>query len=178
MVVSARLGIDFGTSHTVAVLQLDDRPPRPLLFDGSPQLSSGVFAGPADELRTGRDALHHARAAPERFTPNPKRHIDDETVLLGDAEPAVTEVIAAVLRRVHDEAVRVAGRPMTDVVLTHPAAWGPRRREVLVTAAGLAGLAGQSGAVGPILVPEPVAAARYFVDVGGARLPPGGCVVV
>ena len=178
MVVSARLGIDFGTSHTVAVLQLDDRPPRPLLFDGSPQLLSGVFAGPGGELRTGRDALHHARAAPERFTPNPKRHIDDETVLLGDAVPAVTEVIAAVLRRVHDEAVRVAGRAITDVVLTHPAAWGPRRREVLATAAGLAGLAVQPGAVGPALVPEPVAAARYFVDVGGARLPRGGSVVV
>jgi Hsp70 protein len=188
VVGSARLGIDFGTSHTVAVLQLDDRPPRPLLFDGSPQLSSGVFAGPAGELRTGRDAMHHARAAPERYTPNPKRHIDDETVLLGDAEPAVTEVIAAVLRRVHDEAVRVAGRALTDVVLTHPAAWGPRRREVLATAAGMAGLAGTArsrtgsaelaGGAGLALVPEPVAAARYFVDVGGATLPPGGCVVV
>jgi actin-like ATPase involved in cell morphogenesis len=167
-----RLGVDFGTSNTVAVLQAPGRPARPLLFDGSPQLPSAVFADPAGGLLTGRDAVHHARTHPERFAPHPKRDIDDGTLLLGDAEPRVAEVIGAVLKRVRDEAIRVAGAIPADVVLTHPAAWGPRRREVLAEAAR------QAGMPRPALVAEPVAAAAYFVAVLGARVATGGCVVV
>jgi hypothetical protein len=163
-----RLGIDFGTSNTVAVLDLPGKPGRPLLFDGSPQLPSAVFADPGGSLITGRDALHHARRWPERLAPHPKRHIDEQTVLLGDAEPTVPRLIGAVLRRVHDEAARVAGGAATDLVLTHPASWGARRRGVLTEAAREAGLPP------PTLVTEPVAAATCYP--GGAR--GGTCVVV
>ena len=40
-----RLGVDFGTSSTVAVLSWPDGRAKPLLFDGSPLLPSAVFAG-------------------------------------------------------------------------------------------------------------------------------------
>jgi Hsp70 protein len=165
-----RLAIDVGTSNTVAVLDRAGQPPRPLLFDGSPQLPSAVFADPGGALLTGRDAIHHARARPERFAPHPKRHIDEPSVLLGDAEPAVPELIGAVLRRVHDEAVRVGGGPVADLVLTHPASWGARRRGVLTAAAAHAGLPA------PVLVPEPIAAALFFAADGG--LAAGDCLVV
>jgi hypothetical protein len=156
MVVRTRLGIDFGTSNTVAVLRLDDGTLRPLLFDGSPSLPSAVCRQPDGALLVGRDAIHTAQRHPDAFEPNPKRLVDEPTVLLGTAELPVTDLIAAVLRRVHDEAVRVGGGEPSTVVLTHPVAWAAPRREVLLAAAARAGL-------GPLeLVAEPVAAASHF----------------
>jgi molecular chaperone DnaK (HSP70) len=87
-------------------------------------------------------------------------------VLLAEREISVVKLISAVLRRVADEADRVVGHA-TRVVLTCPASWGPRRRAILVDAAQRTGLDS------PTLVEEPVAAARYFVDVHGSRLSVG-----
>ncbi|GAA0713667.1 Hsp70 family protein [Dactylosporangium roseum] len=167
-----RLGVDFGTSTTVAVLAWPDGRTRPLTFDGSPLLPSAVYAEPDGPLLTGRDARHWARRHPERFEPHPKRRVDDGTVLLGEREVGVVELFGAVLSRVAAEAVRVAGGPPVGVTVTCPVSWGPRRRELLVRAAVAAGLPR------PALVDEPVAAAAYFVTVLGATLPAGSHLVV
>jgi hypothetical protein len=167
-----RLGVDVGTANTVAVLQWPDGQIRPLLFDGSPSLPSSVYYEPGGGLLVGRDAAHAARAAPERFEPNPKRRIDEPTVLLGDAELAIEDLIGAVLRRVAFEARRVAGGPVTATTLTCPAAWARTRRRILVSAAERAGLHQA------VLVPEPVAAASSFLQVVGGALPAGAAVVV
>jgi hypothetical protein len=83
----ATLGIDFGTSHTVAVLA---RPGvETLLFDASPLLASGVFAEADGRLLVGRDAQRSARLTPQAFEPDPKRRIDDSTLLLGASEVPV-----------------------------------------------------------------------------------------
>src|SRR5690349_21729148 len=173
-----RLGVDFGTSNTVAVVRWPDGRSRPLLFDGSPLLPSAVYAEPNSAagapgvLVVGRDAVHSARLDPARFEPNPKRRIDDGTVLLGDRELPVGEMMAAVLRRVRDEWRRTVGGVDPDVTLTFPASWGATRRLVLADAAATAGL-GQVR-----LVPEPVAAAAYFTQVLGREVPIGAVVVV
>ncbi|MET7424762.1 hypothetical protein [Dactylosporangium sp. NPDC005555] len=156
----AGLGIDFGTSTTVAMLAGDDGVPRPLLFDASPLLSSAVFAVPGGDLLTGADAERAAVAYPAAYEPNPKRRVDEHTVLLGEREVTVVDLVAAVLRRVAAEAERSTGTPPPTVVLTHPATWGPPRLAVLAESAERAGL----GAVR--FVPEPVAAAAYLT--GGA----------
>jgi molecular chaperone DnaK (HSP70) len=109
-----RLGIEFGTSHTTAILRWPDGHARPLLFDGSPLLPSAVYAEADGTLLVGRDAVHAARLDPARFEPTPKRRIDRETVTLGDQEVAVTAIVAAVLSRVKDEAVRVSGARVDD----------------------------------------------------------------
>ncbi|MDG6107165.1 Hsp70 family protein [Dactylosporangium aurantiacum] len=166
-----RLGVDFGTSTTIAMLRRPDGRVQPLLFDGSPLLSSAVLLGPDGRLHTGRDAAHLARSAPERLEPNPKRRVDDTSVLLGDTEVGVRDLVASVLRRVATEAARVAG-PVGGVTLTHPANWGTGRRAVLVEAARQAGFADVD------LVAEPVAAATYLAATRGAELPAGACVVV
>jgi hypothetical protein len=170
------LGVDFGTSNTVAVMAWPGGLVKPLLFDGSPLLPSAVCAAfqpqqAAAELLVGREAVHAARAHPECFEPNPKRCVDDGTVLLGGAEVPIVEVIAAVLRRVVAEAEQVAGTT-GPVTLTCPAGWGTRRRQVLLDAAAAAGMAE------PTLVAEPVAAASYFVKVVGSPVPEGRCAVV
>ncbi|MEV0840258.1 Hsp70 family protein [Actinocatenispora sera] len=160
------LSIDFGSSNTVALLRDAGGRSRTLLFDGSPLLPSAVFAAADGSLLVGRDAAHLSRDDPARFEPHPKRRIDDGTVLLGDREVPVVELVAAVLRRVADEARRVAG-VLPPTVLTHPVAWGPARRGVLTEAARRAGLP-VSG-----LVAEPIAAACYFTTVLGSRLVAG-----
>ncbi|MDP9796746.1 actin-like ATPase involved in cell morphogenesis [Catenuloplanes nepalensis] len=167
----ARLGIDFGTSHTVAVIAFDGRPPVPLLFDGSPLLPSAVWADPAGRLVVGRDALHAAQSDPAAFEPFPKRHIDEATLLLGAAQPAIEDVVAAILAHVATEARQVAGGPVTHAALTHPAAWAAPRRARLEAAARR---------VFPdvTLVSEPIAAASYVMRRAGAKVPLGGTVLV
>lgn len=166
------LGIDFGTSHSVAVVKWPDGRTRPLLFDGSPLLPSCVFVDASGGLLVGMDARHSARQAPENFEPYPKRRIDDGVVLLGDRELPVPALVAAVLRRIAAEATRTLGEPPGAVTLTCPATWGGTRRALLVEAAADAGL-GQVQ-----LIAEPVAAARYFTTVLGHELPVGTGVVV
>ena len=162
----AALGVDFGTSNTVAVVARPGRPTAPLLFDGSPLLPSAVYAVD-DGLLAGRVALRSAAIDPARCEPHPKRCVDDGTVLLGEREFAVADLFAAVLARVGAEARRVLGGEPARVALTHPAAWGPQRVGILRTAAATAGLPA------PELLPEPVAGAAYFLDHHAARLPEG-----
>src|SRR5918911_629076 len=135
-----RLGVDFGTSNTVAVVRWPDGRSRALLFDGSPLLPSAVYAEPSGTIIVGRDAVHSARLEPARFEPNPKRRIDEGAVLLGDREVPVVQLIAAVPGRVRDEFHRTVGGSARDVTIPCPAAWGATRRLVLADAAAAAGL--------------------------------------
>ncbi|GAA4217674.1 Hsp70 family protein [Actinocatenispora rupis] len=167
-----RLGVDYGTSTTVAMLRWPDGRTRPLLFDSSPLLPSAVYLTPEGALLCGRDAQHSTRLDPTRYEPNPKRHIGDGSLLLGGHDLPLVQAVAATLRRVRDEAVRTAGPAPLDVTITYPAAWAALRRGVLVEAAALAGLPA------PTLVPEPVAAAAYFATMLGHRVAPGDVVVV
>ncbi|WP_239159945.1 Hsp70 family protein [Virgisporangium ochraceum] len=160
---TVRLGVDFGTSNTVAVLELPNREPRPLLFDGSPLLPSAVAADAGGHLVVGRDALHTATIDPGSFEPHPKRCIDDESVLLGDRAVPVVDLIAAVLQRVVGEAERAAGGPPTEIVLTCPAGWATGRRDLL-----------RRALPGAQLLEEPVAAANHLA----ADLPVGHTAVV
>ncbi|WP_051797167.1 Hsp70 family protein [Catenuloplanes japonicus] len=168
----ARLGIDFGTSHTVAFISIEGRAPVPLLFDGSPLLPSAAWADPTGRIVVGRDAWHAAQSDPSAFEPSPKRRIDEDTLLLGTAQPPVEDVIAAVFARVAAEARQVAGGTVTSAAVTYPAAWAAPRRTRLETAARR---------VFPdvTLVSEPIAAASYVVvRRAGTTIPPGGAVLV
>lgn len=168
----AGLGIDLGTSHTVAVVRRRDGRVQSLLFDSSPLLPSAVFVSQGGVALVGSDALHSAKMAPARLEPHPKRRIDDGTVLLGDREWTIPELFAAVLSRVRRECVQVMGEIPSEVVITHPAVWGPTRRSLLRKACAAAGFED----VG--LVPEPVAASHYFVDQLGHEVPVGASIVV
>jgi molecular chaperone DnaK len=166
------LGIDFGTSNTVAMVRVGDGRIRPLLFDGSPLLPSAVYLNTDGRMLVGRDAERNARLDPSRFEPNPKRRIDDGQLLLGDTELAVPGVFGHVFGHIAEEVRRqLAGSP-TDVRLTHPAQWGERRRSLLVEAARRANLPT------PRLIPEPVGAASYFTAMLGTSVPTGRSLAV
>ncbi|RKR88924.1 putative pyrroloquinoline-quinone binding quinoprotein [Micromonospora pisi] len=179
------LGVDLGTSNTVAVLRWPDGRTRPLLFDGQPVMPSGVFLDQAGLLHVGRDAQRLAQADPGRYDPNPKRRIDEPGVLLGDAEMATVDLLGGLLRAVAQAAVEAVGF-LPPAVLTYPASWGARRRGALATAVQRAGWppvvaegsAPVPGGGGTRLVAEPVAAARYFVDVLRRPVPVGAALAV
>lgn len=168
------LSVDLGTSNTVAVLSAHGRPPRVVEVDGSATMSSAVFANEDGTLLVGKDAERRARLDPARFEPNPKRRVDEGTLLLGESVVPVTEALGAVFRRVAEETARQLGGANPDEVrLTHPAQWGPIRRNVLLSAARLAGLGANY-----VLVPEPVAAAAHFASFPGQSLAPGQALAV
>ncbi|MDQ3403093.1 MAG: Hsp70 family protein [Actinomycetota bacterium] len=168
------LSVDLGTSNTVAVLSAHDRPPRVINVDGAAMMPSAVYAMEDGQLIAGREAERRARLDPSRFEPNPKRRIDDGSLLLGDAVVPVTEALAAVLRKVSEESVRqLGGQQPQEVRLTHPAQWGPVRRNTLLTAARQANLSKNV-----MLVPEPVAAAAHYASFDDKPIPAGQALAV
>ncbi|GAA4243034.1 hypothetical protein GCM10022255_000370 [Dactylosporangium darangshiense] len=118
----------------------------------------------------GNDAERLARADPAAFEPNPKRRVDDGTVLLGSHTVAVPDALAAVLLAVVEQVNRAG--PPGPAVLTVPSTWAASRRAVLAEAAVRAGL----GAV--TLISEPIAAAVYYTSVLRHELPPDGALLV
>jgi molecular chaperone DnaK len=170
------LGIDFGTSNTVAMVRTADARMRPLLFDGSPLLPSAVYVNTDGKVLVGRDAERNARVDPARFEPNPKRRIDDGEVFVAGQVLPVPQIFGYVLSQVNTEARRQLGGAPQEVRLTHPARWGERRRSLLVEAARRAGLVGAS--VTPQLIPEPVGAASYFTAVLGSTVPVGRSLAI
>ncbi|MFE9954019.1 Hsp70 family protein [Micromonospora sp. NPDC005299] len=178
------LGVDLGTSNTVAVLRWPDGRTRPLLVDGQPILPSGVYADTEGRLHVGRDALRLAHADPDRYEPNPKRRVDEPEVTLGDRRHSPAELLGAVLRAVGEAAVNALGF-LPPAVVTCPATWDVGRRQVLAEALALAGWpsAAEHTLSGPTppgtrLLREPVAAARYYTEVLRRPVPVGESVAV
>ncbi|WP_328343730.1 Hsp70 family protein [Micromonospora sp. NBC_00421] len=178
------LGVDLGTSNTVAVLRWPDGRTRPLLVDGQPILPSGVYADTDGRLHVGRDAQRLAQADPTRYEPNPKRRVDEPAVPLGDRSYAPAELLAATLWAVAEQAVATVGF-LPPAVVTYPTAWQAPRRQVLHDALALAGWpsAAEHTMSGPVpigtrLLREPVAAARYYTEVLRRPVPVGESVAV
>lgn len=162
-----RVAVDFGTSSTCIAMSVRGREAQVVTVDGSPLMSSAVYAAPDGTLFVGQEADRQAAIDPSRYEPHPKRRIDETELLLGASVVPVREVIRAVLARAVTEARRVAGGvPVDQLVLTHPADWGGVRTRVLRAAA--TGLATRI-----VLVPEPVAAAVFHAASFPAGTPHG-----
>ena len=153
--MTLRVAVDFGTSSTCVAMSVHGREPQVITVDGSPLMSSAVYAAADGTVFVGQEADRQAAVDPSRYEPHPKRRIDETELLLGATVLPVRQVIRAVLARAVGEARRVAGGvPVDQLVLTHPADWGGFRTRVLRDAA--AGLGARI-----VLVPEPVAAAVF-----------------
>jgi molecular chaperone DnaK len=166
-----QLGIDFGTSNTVAAIA---SPHGVSVVDiesnGQSRMPSSVFLTEDGDILVGTAAQHQAVFAPERFEPTPKRCLGEDEIFLGTEMVPVTTLIAGVLRRVFVEACRQRGETLPDAVrLTHPATWGQARLSLLDEAARRAGLP-------PVqFVAEPVAAAVW---IAGAATTNGDHIAV
>jgi molecular chaperone DnaK (HSP70) len=162
------LAIDFGTTTSVAALRAGEETAL-VEVDGATSMSSGVFLDPAVGLLAGAEATERAAQAPVFFEPAPRRRLQEDKVSLGGFDMPATEVAAAVLERLHEEACRAQGTPPDKVRLTYPAGWTNSPK---LGALGLAAVA--AGIQNVRFAPEAVAAAQHIVNTDdlavGARL--------
>lgn len=151
------LGIDFGTSNTVAMVREPDGTVRQLLFDGSNFLPSTVVQLPDGDFLTGTVALRQRRINEELLVDVrcPKNLIGHE--LVPDTDVPVTTVVAAVLRRVREEYEAIYGAP-DRVIITYPTHWTNPSCNALKVAAREAGFAEVE------TTPESTAAAAYYAQ--------------
>ncbi|GHH52929.1 Hsp70 family protein [Lentzea cavernae] len=151
------LSVDLGTANTVAVLSdhgvVD--------VDGGPTMPSSVYLEEDGSLLVGKEADRRSRQDPSRYEPNPKRHIDKPTIKLGEQNLPTNDALAAIYARVLEAVTALLkGEHLDEIRLTHPAEWGPTRRNKLLSSARLAGMTGE-------LVPVPEAVA--VASLGGGR---------
>ena len=169
-----RLAVDCGAVWTSAALGWSGGRGRLVSFDGLARLPSGVVAGSDGSLVVGVAGGQPGTAGDgsARFVAAPIRHLADGPVSLpagGTVEPV--ELVAAVLRRVMDEAGGAAGQRPAVVCLVVPAGWGPRRRTLVRQCAH------RSGVGEVVLVDMPVAVVRRL-EATGVPVPVGSWVAV
>lgn len=149
------LGIDFGTSYTVAAVSADGESRTiDAEANGRDRMPSSAFLTKEGEILVGTAAQHQATFAPDRYEPTPKRALGEGQIFLGDRMVDVCDLAGAVLAKAYTEACRQQGERTPDVLrLTYPADWGESRRAVLLESCERGRLPT------PELIPEPVAAA-------------------
>ena len=169
--MSWELGIDFGTSYTVAAASTSGvAAVVDMESSGRARIPSAVYLTEDDEILVGTAAQHQAVFDPSRYEPTPKRSLGEGDLFLGDRLIPVSDLVAAVLRRVYTEACRQQGERAPAVVrITHPADWSEARLGLFREAIQKAGLQDVA------LVPEPVAA---VARIALATTTPGQYVAV
>ncbi|GAA4581234.1 hypothetical protein GCM10023176_61860 [Micromonospora coerulea] len=121
-------------------------------------------------MLTGHQAWQAAAGQPQRFIPAPRQSPEQRLTVAGTDVDAM-DLVVATLRRVAEEAQRIAGCMVEDVRLVVPAGWGPRRRTWMRHAAHRAGLPQ------PRMIEAPVAAGGHLL-AAGVQLPVGSFIVV
>ena len=153
------LSIDFGTSNTVVASRVAEAAAEVIEIDGARHVPSVVMI--TDEFRVvvGRPAEVLADSAPSRLLRSLKSRLGDPApIIVGGRPLQATPLVAEVLAKVYEEAVRVHGSTPQSTRVTYPAAWTGQRQQQLLRAAELAGLERIT------LVPEAVAAAIDYAD--------------
>lgn len=152
------LGVDLGTTFVAAALCDGRRPEMVTLGGRSVVMPSAVYLGDDGRLLCGDAAVDRSVSDPDRAARGFfKRRLGEPTPLrMGGETRSVTQLLAALLSEVLGVVTETEGAPPRRVMLTHPANWGPFRREVF---AGVAELAG----VGEVLtMTEPEAVAVHY----------------
>jgi YVTN family beta-propeller protein len=155
--VSYSLGVDLGTTFVAAAVAQSSRVEMFTLGDRSVVAPAVVYLREDSSLVTGDAASRRAVSNPDRVGREFKRRLGDPTpVMLGGAPYAVTSLLASLLSDVVTRVAATQGGAPDSIVLTHPANWGPYRRELFEEVPQLAGLAL------PRMVTEPEAAAAHY----------------
>ncbi|MBU2667164.1 Hsp70 family protein [Actinoplanes bogorensis] len=172
MADEAVLVVDFGTSGSAGVLVAGDRT-QPLR-----EPSSGLFVWPSSVLADGEELLvgtlpdRKRLIRPGDYQNEIKRLLGRSDVTIGGRTLSPADLFGAVLRAFRDEAQRIHGRPIEQLLLTVPAAYHPGdpRRELMI------GVAQGLGFGTVELLYEPVAAAGSAP--AGEAFAPGDLVLV
>ncbi|MGO9780078.1 MAG: Hsp70 family protein [Streptosporangiaceae bacterium] len=169
--MSYGLGVDLGTTFTAAAVARDGRIEMATLGDHADAVPSVVLIRDDGTVLTGEAAERRATVEPDRVARAVKRRFGDPMpVILGGAPHPATALIAHQLRDVVDLVSEREGSRPSVVTLTHPANWGPYKRELFAQVPKMAGL----GEVH--MLTEPEAAAAHYAR--NDRLDPGALVAV
>ena len=164
--MSYGLGIDVGTTFTAAAVSRGGRVTSVELSSHGASVPSVLFFGADGSVQVGDAAVRRAVQEPERVAREFKRRVGDPApLIIGGSPYSADGLVARLLSWVVDAvSAREGGRP-SRVCLTHPASWGPYKRDLMRQAAQRAGIA-------PVtLLTEPEAAAADYaaterVEVG------------
>src|SRR5690349_18125620 len=129
--VGYSLGIDLGTTFTAAAIDRRGTVEMATLGDRTAAIPSVVLMRGDGPALTGDAANRRAMMEPDRVAREFKRRLGDPTPLvLGGAPHSVASVLARLLGSVVGRIAEREGGPADRVVLTHPANWGPYKREL------------------------------------------------
>ena len=138
-----RLGVDLGTTYTAAAVNVDGRVEMLGLGIRAMQVPSVVFIRDDGEVIVGEAAEQQGAADPSRLVREFKRRIGDPVPLVVGGSPFSAQALTArLLAWVVGIATERQGGPPEHVCVTHPANWGPFKRDLLGQAIELAGLRG------------------------------------
>ncbi|MCB1005558.1 MAG: Hsp70 family protein [Acidimicrobiales bacterium] len=157
--MSYQLGVDLGTTFTAAAVARGGRVEIASLDYRTAAIPSVVWVGADGTVVIGHPALNRGLSDPSRMAREFKRRMGDPTPLLLGGTPFSADALTERLLKVVSEAVASVegGRP-DSVTITHPANWGPYKKDLLSQAVRRVDLPGTA------LLSEPEAAAIYYAS--------------
>jgi len=144
--MSYRLGIDVGTTYTAAAVcrstgQGWSEPETVTLGTRGATVPSVLFIAADGTVVVGEAAERRAVTDPDRVVRQFKRRIGDPTpIFAGGRAWAPEELSARLVRWVVDRVAEREGGPADAIAITHPASWGPHKKELFAKALGAQGL--------------------------------------
>jgi molecular chaperone DnaK len=141
-----QLGIDLGTTYTAAaVSRASDHqhvdPEMVSLGDRAVQVPSVLYIAPDGSVVVGEAAERRASTHPDRVVREFKRQVGDEIPLVVGGTPyPAHELTAMLVAWVVQRVAEREGGPPRRIALTHPASWGPHKKELLNAALATRGL--------------------------------------
>ncbi|HET9517610.1 MAG TPA: Hsp70 family protein [Actinoplanes sp.] len=169
--MSYALGVDLGTTYTAAAVRVDGRAQIVRLGSRRAEIPSLVFVREDGVVLVGDAAERRGPDDPARLARDFKRRLGDPVpVLVGGSPYSAHALMARVLQYVHQAVVRQQEAAPSVVCVTHPANWGPYKRELLQQATHMADVPNVQ------LRSEPEAAAVQYA--AQERVQPGEVVAV
>ncbi|MCL6590901.1 MAG: Hsp70 family protein [Firmicutes bacterium] len=167
------LGIDFGTSNSCAALLYPDGKLEIVRIDEYDEMfPSCVYLNRAGEIEVGITAEQQALDEPCRFRDKLKKDLlENKPIFLGGQKFAPYQLISPVLAYIKQVAERLYA-PLERVVITVPAGYTKREKELMEKAAREAGFGELT------TLAEPLAAAIYYARQENNPLPPGSCALI
>jgi actin-like ATPase involved in cell morphogenesis len=167
---SYQLGIDLGTTYTAAAVARAGRVAVVGLGNRAASIPSVIYLRPDGTVLTGEAASRHGPTEPGRVAREFKRRFGDPTpILLGGTPYSAEALTARMLGWVVEKVTELEGGTPGQIAVTHPANWGPYKKDLLAQALRLAD-------VDAITLTEPEAAAIAYA--ANERVDPGAVVAV
>jgi actin-like ATPase involved in cell morphogenesis len=155
-----QLGIDVGTTYTAAAVARDGRTEIFALGERSAAIPSVVFIGEGGTVLVGEGATRRATSDPSRVARGFKRRLGDQTpILLGGVPVSPESLIARLLQWTVHRVSEQEGEKPEAIGISHPANWGPYKKDLLDQAIKIAGLD-----VPVTALSEPEAAAIHYAS--------------